>query len=602
MGSDAPFVLLDDARAENAADALLYESPRDIFSAYRASEVADTLRRAAQAQSEKRGTLAGFIAYEAGLALEPKLSGLAEARSGDMGPLVWLGLFEDSQSIEAARMPEWLAARGKGFASIGPLDPQLSPGGYESAFAALREAIHAGDIYQANLTYPLAGSYRGDPIALYAALRPSAQAGYGGMLFDGSHWLLSFSPELFVALDGDRAKAKPMKGTRPRDADEATDLALAEELASSVKDKAENLMIVDLMRNDLSRVAVPGSVRVDAPFSIESYPTVHQMVSSVRAQLAPGKDAADLIRALFPCGSITGAPKIRAMELINEHERDARGPYCGAIGRIDADGNAAFNVAIRTLRLTPIENGQGTAVLGIGSAIVADSDPLDERRECEVKAGFARRSSPDHTAPAFDLIETMEFNPEIGIALLELHLARMKKSAAALGFEFDRHAARNQIQALCFELDRPARLRLLVSRSGATALETSPMPAPLPDPAPVMALPNPLDPSDWRLSHKTSDRGFYEDALAAAKAEGAAEAILVRKDGLVTEGSYTNIFVERNGTLLTPPARLGLLPGVLREFLIEKERAVESELTLDDLTDGFLLGNAVRGLFKGTLI
>ncbi|MBD2843005.1 aminodeoxychorismate synthase component I [Erythrobacter rubeus] len=602
MGSDAPFVLLDDARAENAADALLYENPREIFVAYRPDEVADVLARAADAQAEGRGTLAGYIAYEAGLALEPKLAGLAEARSGDMGPLIWLGLFERAESMAAETVPEWLASRSKGQASIGPLDPQLSPGGYEAVFAALREAIHAGDIYQANLTYPLAGSYRGDPIALYTALRPSAQAGYGGVLFDGSHWLLSFSPELFTALDGDQAKVKPMKGTRPRGADDASDLALAEELASSVKDKAENLMIVDLMRNDLSRVAVPGSVRVDAPFAIESYPTVHQMVSSVRAQLTPGKNAADLVRALFPCGSITGAPKIRAMELIDRHERDARGPYCGAIGRIDADGNAAFNVAIRTLRLTPIENGQGTAVLGIGSAIVADSDALGERRECEVKAGFARRSSPAHLAPGFDLIETMEFNPEIGIALLELHLARMKKSASALGFEFDRHAARNQIQALCFELDQPAKLRLLLSRSGATALETAPMPTPLTDPVSVIALPNPLDPSDWRLSHKTSDRGFYEDALAAAQQEDAAEAILLRSDGLVTEGSYTNVFVERDGTLLTPPARLGLLPGVLREFLIEKERAVEAELTLDDLTEGFLLGNAVRGLFKGKLI
>ncbi|GMN03460.1 aminodeoxychorismate synthase component I [Erythrobacter sp. MTPC3] len=602
MGSKAPFVLLDDARSENAADALLYENPSEIFTAVRPDQVEDTLARASKAQGEGRGTLAGYIAYEAGLSLEPKLAGAATGRSGDAGPLVWLGLFGEPQRIPAADVPAWLAGQSDGTASVGPMEPQLSPGGYDAAFAAMREAIHAGDIYQANLTYPLAGSYRGDPIALYASLRPSAQAGYGGILFDGSHWLLSFSPELFVSLDGDRAKAKPMKGTRPRGADAAEDAQLAEELASSVKDRAENLMIVDLMRNDLSRVAVPGSVRVDAPFAVESYPTVHQMVSSVRAQLAPEYGAMDMVRALFPCGSITGAPKIRAMELIGEHERDSRGPYCGAIGRIDANGDAAFNVAIRTLRLTPIENGQGTAVLGVGSAIVADSDPMAERRECEVKAGFIRRSSPDHTAPQFDLIETMEFNPEIGIALLELHLARMKKSAQALGFEFDRHAARNQIQALCFELEQPAKLRMLVSRKGATALETGPMPAALPDPAPVIALPNPLDPSDWRLAHKTSDRGFYEDALDAAHGAGAVEAILVRGDGLVTEGCYTNIFVERDGMLLTPPAALGLLPGVLREFLIEKKSAREANLTLDDLSHGFLLGNAVRGLFKGTLI
>ena len=600
------FVLLDDARAPGtgvAADALYYSEPREVFVAYRPDEVEATLA-AAEAARAQGGELAGYIAYEAGLALEPKLQPLAAERSGANGPLVWLGLFEAPERIAAADVPAWLAAHAGGAASIGPLEPQLSPGGYDAAFEVLREAIHAGDIYQANLTYPLAGSYRGDPLALYASLRSAASAGYGGVIHDGSHYLLSFSPELFVSLGVDgSAKAKPMKGTRPRSDNPASDVALAEELATSVKDKAENLMIVDLMRNDLSRVAEPGTVRVDAPFSVESYPTVHQMVTSVRAQLADGKGAMDLVRALFPCGSITGAPKIRAMELIHQVERDARGPYCGAIGRIGSDGAAAFNVAIRTLRLTPIENGQGHAVLGVGSAIVADSEPMAERRECEVKAGFARATSPEHSAPACDLIETMAFDPEIGIALLELHLARMKRSAAALGFQFDRHAARNQIQALCFELDTPAKLRLMSARSGASALEVQPMPTPYDAEVKVVALPNPLDPSDWRLAHKTTDRGFYEDALDAAKSMGAGEAILVRDDGLVTEGSFTNIFVRGDdGVLLTPQARLGLLPGVLREYLIEKGEAREAELTLDDLGDGFQLGNAVRGLFAARLL
>ena len=589
MGTGQPFVLLDDARTgENAADALLYEAPAQVFVATHANDVARVLAEADAARAKGKH-LAGYISYEAGLALEPKLAPLADARAGATGPLVWLGLFDAPTRIDAMEVPTWLRKRAEGKASLGPLEPQLSPGGYVQAFETLREAIHAGDIYQANLTYPLTGSYRGDPIALYAALRSAASAGYGGVMFDGSHYLLSFSPELFVALDGDASKVKPMKGTRPRGQDKASDLALAEELATSVKDKAENLMIVDLMRNDLSRVAVPGSVKVDAPFAVESYPTVHQMVSTVRATLANGQGAADLIRALFPCGSITGAPKIRAMELINEVERDARGPYCGAIGRIDAPvngngGDAAFNVAIRTLRLTPIENEQGGAVLGVGSAIVADSDPMAERRECEVKAGFARSSSPTRQAAAFDLIETMRFEPETGIAHLELHLERMKRSAGELGFEFDRHAARNQIQALCFELEEPAKLRLMSARSGETSLETGPMPAPIEGPLPVVALPNPLDPSDWRLAHKTSDRGFYEDAQRAAKGMNASEAILVRDDGLVTEGSFTNVFVERDGMLLTPPAKLGLLPGILREHLIAEGRAREAELTLKDLS------------------
>jgi para-aminobenzoate synthetase/4-amino-4-deoxychorismate lyase len=603
MGQPTPFVLLDDARAgEAAADALLYQAPRALFVAHRPEDVAQVLAAAEAARVAEGGTLAGYIAFEAGLALEPKLAGLAASRSGAAGPLVWLGLFDPPRRIAAGDVAAWLESRAEGAGTIGPMEPQLSPGGYEAAFNALREAIHAGDIYQANLTYSLAGSYRGDPVGLYAALRDAAAAGYGGLIFDGSHWLLSFSPELFVALNGAEAKVKPMKGTRPRAADPAADRAAVEELSTSVKDRAENLMIVDLMRNDLSRVAEAGSVHVDAPFAVESYPTVHQMVSTVRARLSPGKGAMDLVRALFPCGSITGAPKIRAMELLGEVERDARGAYCGAIGRIDADGTAAFNVAIRTLRLTPIENGQGSAVLGIGSAIVADSDALSERRECEVKAGFLRRMSPDLTAPACDLIETMRFEPDSGIALLERHLARMKASAEALGFAFDRHALRNQIQALCFELDAPAKVRLLVSRSGASALEAGPLPAPISEPIKVAALPHPLDPSDWRLTHKTSDRGFYEDALRAARSLGADEAVLVRADGLVTEGSWTSVFAEGPyGVLLTPPAHLGLLPGVLRDHLIAEGRAREAELTLEILNNGFWLGNALRGLIRAEL-
>ncbi|MFA7588628.1 MAG: aminodeoxychorismate synthase component I, partial [Novosphingobium sp.] len=492
--------------------------------------------------------------------------------------------------------------------TIGPLEQQMSPGGYARTFDALHEAIGAGDIYQANLTFPLAGSYRGDPLALYAAIRPKAAAGYGGVIFDGSHWLLSFSPELFVSLKGASAKAKPMKGTRPRARDAAEDRALSAELSGSEKDRAENLMIVDLMRNDLSRVCEAGSVRVDAPFAVESYPTVHQMVSTIRATLLPGKGAMDLLRAIFPCGSITGTPKIRAMELIDRVEAQPRGPYCGAIGWIgpdepgDASGGssrAAFNVAIRTLRLTPGENGSGRAVLGVGSAVVADSQSTAEWRECLVKGDFVRQSA----AAACDLIETMRFDPEKGIELLEPHLERMKASAAELGFAFDRHATRNQIQALCFELESPAKVRLMLARSGATSLEAAPLPTPLPEPIRCAVLPLPLDSGDLRLRHKTSDRAFYDLALTAARSAGAQEALLLRDDGLVTEGSFTNIFVPGgDGLLLTPAATLGLLPGVLRRSLIEQGRAKEASLSLDDLADGFFLGNALRGLMKAELI
>jgi para-aminobenzoate synthetase/4-amino-4-deoxychorismate lyase len=284
------------------------------------------------------------------------------------------------------------------------------------------------------------------------------------------------------------------------------------------------------------------------------------------------------------------------MELIHEVERDAHGPYCGAIGLIDGTGDAAFNVAIRTIRLTPGENDRHRAVLGVGGAIVADSEGMAEWRECLVKGGFARGR-----AGGFDLIETMRFDPDEGVPRLERHLERIKASAAELGFAFDRHETRNKIQALCFELEGPAKLRLLLARSGAIALETSPLPEPTNGVAECIALPLPVVPGDWRLRHKTTDRSFHGEALAVAQARGAREAVFVRDDGLVTEGSFTNVFVERDGKVLTPPAALGLLPGILRGELIEKGRAVEAELTLSDLVDGFLIGNALRGLIPARL-
>ncbi|MEO6717084.1 MAG: aminodeoxychorismate synthase component I [Novosphingobium sp.] len=604
------FILLDDARSQGASDARLYRGPVECVIARRADQVAPALERI-EALRRDGFDLAGHIAYEAGYALEPRLKPLLANRIVASGPLLWFGAFKGYETIAPADVPKRLRALADGEgASLGPMEPQLSPGGYAQAFAMLKQAIEAGDIYQANLTFPLQGSWRGDPVALYAAIRPAAAAGYGGIVYDGAHWLLSFSPELFFALKQGAATVKPMKGTRPRGRDLAQDAELARDLALSGKDRAENLMIVDLMRNDLARVAVAGSVRVENAFAVETYPTVHQMTSTIRANLLPGLGACDMLRALFPCGSITGTPKIRAQELIAAAERDARGPYCGAIGRIDATGDAAFNVAIRTMRLTPGEGGRkniggqnvgGQAVLGVGSAIVADSACMAEWRECLIKGGFVRQAVSEVSVADFDLIETMAFAPDSGVPLLELHLERLKASAAELGFSFDRHALRNAIQALCFDAERPGKLRLLVARSGSFSLELAPLPPPLPDPAPCAVLYLPVSDNDWRLRHKCTDRSFYESGLAAAQETGACEALFIRDDGLVTEGTFTNLFVERDGRLLTPPARLGLLPGVLRRSLIEAGGAVEAELRLDDLEKGFFIGNAVRGLMPARL-
>ncbi|MEY2944204.1 MAG: hypothetical protein RLY97_2218, partial [Pseudomonadota bacterium] len=503
-----PFVLLDDARSDGAKDARLYYAPSEVVVARRPDEVAAALARM-DILSRRGLHLAGHIAYEAGLAMEPRVAGLVDARCGADGPLIWMGAFAGYAVIASADIPSWLDRQlDDGMRSwIGPLEPALSIGAYHAAFSAVHEAILAGDIYQANLTFPLVGRWAGDPLAIYARLRRAAGGGYGGVVYDGATWLLSLSPELFFTLSKGRVTARPMKGTRARGQDAASDAAHLAELVDSAKDRAENLMIVDLMRNDLARVAAAGSVRVDAPFAVETYPTVHQMVTTVRADLLPQYGAKALLSALFPCGSITGAPKIRAMEILAEVERDPRGAYCGAIGRIDPekDGEAAFNVAIRTLRLTGIENGDrvpsGQAVMGVGSAITADSQAIAEWRECVVKGGFVRDSGgdTDRAAAQFDLIETMAFAPDSGVLLLELHLARLTASAAELGFSWDRHAVRNAIQALCFAADAPAKLRLVLARSGAYTLEMAEMPPVLVGPARCIVLPLPVDDGDWRL-------------------------------------------------------------------------------------------------------
>jgi para-aminobenzoate synthetase/4-amino-4-deoxychorismate lyase len=303
--------------------------------------------------------------------------------------------------------------------------PGISPGAYARGFARLKQAIADGDIYQANYTFPLYGPWQGDPLALYALLRGKGGGAYGALIFDGGGWLLSHSPELFFTCDDGALTARPMKGTRPRGATPEDDAALRADLAGSTKDRAENLMILDLMRNDLSRIAVPGSVKVPEPFAIESYPSVHQMVSAIEARRLPDHSPIDVLRALFPCGSVTGAPKIRAMELIEAVEPSPRGVYCGAIGHIDPPANkertgrAAFNVAIRTLRLTgedsapPAAARHGRAVLGVGSAVVADSALWSEWRECLVKGGFVHQPVHAETGHAaqIDLIETMRFTP-----------------------------------------------------------------------------------------------------------------------------------------------------------------------------------------------
>jgi len=563
-----PFVLLDDARPGGRA--LLYSGPAEIVETRDHGEIGACLDRLRGRQA------AGFLAYEAGLALEDKLAPLRAAPAAEAPPLLWFGLFGTCEEVDA----EALLPDGDG-AWAGAPRPLISEAEYDSALAAVKTHIEAGDIYQANLTFAAEVGTLGHPLALYAALRKRAGAGHGAVAFTGAHWILSLSPEMFFTLEGGRVTVRPMKGTAPRDAD-------PEAFRADPKQRAENLMIVDLLRNDLSRVARPGSVAVPELFEVETYPTLLQLTSTIVADLDEGRDAIDLIRAIYPCGSITGAPKIRAMEIIATLEASPRSVYCGAIGRLAPDGRAAFNVAIRTLVM---KAGERFARMGLGSGIVADSEAGDEWRECLAKGAFVA------TGRSFDLIETMRFDPADGVAELDRHLARMKASADALDFRFDRHEARNDLQAATFRAG-PGLIRLVLARSGALAIELRPLePAPA-EPVAVALVPLPVSPDDFRLRHKTSDRAFYDEARAAS---GAFEVVFAGPDGFLTEGSFTSLFVERGGVLLTPPLARGLLPGVLRGRLIAEGRAKEADLTGADLAGGFFIGNAVRGLVRARL-
>jgi para-aminobenzoate synthetase/4-amino-4-deoxychorismate lyase len=574
------WILFDDA-TEKGAPPRLYHRPAEIIVANSLDEVSPALDLIRSGLRSGKHA-AGYLAYEAGHAFDAKLT--ASFRKGE-GPLLCFGLFDRFETPDiSALLPQ------PDSAFVGLPSPRISQGHYEAAVCAVREHLFAGDFYQANLTFGCEVMVGGNPLALYSRLRQSALAGWGGVILHDDRAIISLSPEQFFTVRGGVVEARPMKGTAPRRSIAAADRTEAAELAADEKQRAENLMIVDLMRNDLARISIPGSVQVPDLFTVETYPTVHQMVSRITAAMRPECDAIDIIRTIFPCGSVTGAPKIAAIEALRKLEPEPRGAYTGSMGWIEphrhgTPGDAAFNVLIRTLEW---HRPMAKARLGLGSGLVVDSEPSNEWAECLLKGDFVRREGQD-----FDLIETMRFDPSEGIVDLDRHLDRMRNSAADLDFHFDRHAARNELQAATFGRKQRAMVRLLLSRSGAMAIQAKPYEDPDEVPVRVAVRPLPVDPSDFRLRYKTTDRRFLD---LARESEDAYETIFVDPDGQLTEGSRTSIFVERDGKLLTPPLSRGLMPGILRAKLIEEGKAEEAELTPTDLSQGFYIGNVVRGL------
>ena len=590
LWTDDSLALIDDNRIGSATPgALLFRKPRGAIEAHEPHDVAPALKALDAARGDGLHAV-GFFSYELGLCLEPRLAGLLPPRRPV--PLISVGLFGPPERLSPAEVePALQTDHPLTDYRIGALTPALGEDTYRTRFEAVRDFIAAGDVYQINLTFPLRFDFEGNPATLFADLRRSARAGHGAYLALRDLSVLSLSPELFIRSDGTRLETRPMKGTASRGPTGAADEAIRRSLAEDTKNRAENLMIVDLLRNDLGRIAQTGTVAVEQLFAVETYPTLHQMVSGVTAQLSPSADLAAILRALFPCGSITGAPKIRAMEIIRALEETPRGIYCGAIGHLAPEGRLALNVAIRTVTI----DAQGRGTLGIGSGLVFDSEHHAEYKECLLKAAFLTQ---DH-AP-FDLIETFRWSAEEGFVLLEEHLERLAQSAAYFGFSHDAARIRRRLDEAAAGFSEPARrVRLTLSAAGLVTITDAPFPAAQHAPLNAVLSTRSVRSTDPFLYHKTTRREFYDSTLTRLTAAcGADEALFVNERGEITEGSRTNIFLERDGVLLTPALACGLLPGTLRARLLKEGKAREAVLTPADLTrdDRLFLGNALRGL------
>jgi para-aminobenzoate synthetase/4-amino-4-deoxychorismate lyase len=532
--------------------------------------------------------VAGFVAYEAAPAFDPALT--VRAPDGSL-PLLRFALFRE----RLASCPP-SAKEAEGALALGAWVPSISEERYAEEIHRIREWIAAGETYQVNHTFRLRTSFAGDPsaeAALYARLVLAQRAAYSAHLRFDDISLLSISPELFFRWQGEALELRPMKGTRPRGRWPAEDDALAAELLASAKDRAENVMIVDLLRSDAGRVALPGSVHVSQLFEVERYETVHQLTSTVRARTRPGIGLTDLFQALFPSGSITGAPKIRTSALIAELEDSPRGAYTGAVGFV-SPGEAVWNVAIRTLVL---DQRTKTAELGVGSGITYDSDAATEYRECLSKAEFARRAPND-----FQLLETLLLEQDAGFFLPAGHLDRLEGSARYFGFRHDREEIERRLaDAVSSAFPCAQRLRLLLDREGGVSVEAVPLKL-SPEPVRIAIADEPVDSREPLLYHKTTRRGVYE--RRAATRLDCDDVLLINERGEITESTIANVVVEIDGERFTPLLACGLLPGVFRAELLRRGEVVERVLLPADLerAASIWLVNSVRRWRRAVLV
>lgn len=547
----------------------------------------DGLRRKAEA-----GVVC-IISYEASPAFDSDL----RTREPDGTPLVWMAGFARRTQLDDGDLSAAVHPRPVLF---GSWTAEMDEATYRTAFDAVHDQLAAGNAYQINLTQRYRSTLLEEPgapalRALFARLVERHSPPHAALIDTGEIAVLSLSPETFFERHNRNLRSRPMKGTAPRGATASEDETAARELRASEKERAENLMIVDMIRNDMGRIAEVGTVRVPRLFTIERYPTVLQMTSDVTAET----DASDeeVMAALFPCASITGTPKVSAMSIIAEIERSPRGVYTGTIGTVLSGGRSHWSVAIRTLVLN---RATRTAEYGSGGGVVWDSRVESELAELRLKA----RALED-TAPQFGLVETMLVRQDRSVYLLERHLARMRTSAHTFGFAFDDDTIRRSITGAASDSGGPWIMRLVLRHAGGISVEVSPLTdRPLPDPLPVRLAHGRVDSRDPLLRHKTTDRRVYRDAAGERRDnEPAGEVFLLNERGELTEGTFTNIVLEIDGRSVTPPVAAGLLPGCLRAELLARGEISERTLTRDDLfrADTVWAINSVRGRLRCTV-
>ena len=577
--SPKSYIFLDDQLTNTQR---YYTDPVDILIADDPGDIDDIFAKLTQYHQEGY-FIAGYLSYDLGYVFEDALSHrLAPKRPT---PLLNFGIFKTferqapTQLLYSSQAPDLT------------LTPLWSEAEYSKRFSQVMDYIRAGDVYQINLTFPMTGPYDGPAHTLYAAFRHRQKGRYGGVVHLGNAPdIISLSPELFFRKEGRDMSMRPMKGTRPRSANSQIDEELRLNMRNDVKSQAENLMIVDLLRNDLSRISEPGSVKVPELFALETYETLHQMTSRVVSKLTPDIDMKSIFQNLFPCGSVTGAPKIRAMEIIDDLETTPRGAYCGALGYIDPNGDACFNVGIRTLTLSGKR-----LTYNVGSGLVYDSQAQDEYHECLLKADVLSQ-------PPAGIIETCLWTPKDGIVRGKAHKARMMKSAKALGYPFNPAQYDALTDGIKTETN-DQHIRMTLSADGDLNLSQKDFVSL--DRPKIMVSPHKLSKKVQYSKHKISRRNFYDKERERLKAlTGIDEVIFLNESGKLCEGSFTSIFIEKDGKLLTPALKTGILPGVLRAELLRSKKARTADLTEDDLlgAKNIYIGNSMRGLMPAALI